>query len=316
MKIHFWGTRGSVPASLGHAAVRAKVRAALEIAVQRGLPEFADIDAFIDELPFAVRGTYGANTSCVQVDAGGPEYLICDAGTGLRDFGNAMLAAHGGAPQTYHIFLSHLHWDHIQGLPFFVPAYIPDNRIVFHSGHAEAETALRVQHASPFFPVDFDELGAEIEFRRVHDGGNLAVGDVDVSVLRLRHPGDSFGYAFAHRGRRVVYATDNEHTHEPTDPKHPLHRFVQDADLLIFDAQYTYAEAATSKRDWGHSSNMAAVEVAAAQGVRRLALFHQEPGQSDAMLDKFLAQTRHFAELAEGGTPEVFMAYDGLRIEV
>jgi phosphoribosyl 1,2-cyclic phosphodiesterase len=121
MRITFWGTRGSLPAPLSAHDVRAKVLTALQLARSHHFADEQAVEAFIEhDLPFDVKGTFGGNTSCVQLDAGGSEYVVCDAGSGLRVFGNAMLEKHGyGAPQTYHIFMSHLHWDHIMGFPFF-----------------------------------------------------------------------------------------------------------------------------------------------------------------------------------------------------
>ena len=123
---------------------------------------------------FPVAGTYGGHTSCVEIETGGPEYVLCDLGSGVRPFGQAALARHGpGSPQTYHIFMSHVHWDHIMGLPFFTPAYIPGNRVCIYGGHAGLEAALRRQQEQPSFPVDFSTLRADIEFVHLEPGQAL-----------------------------------------------------------------------------------------------------------------------------------------------
>ena len=145
MRVRFWGTRGSLPVALTAAGVRDKLLANLRAARDRPLASEADLEAILASLPFAVAGTYGGHSSCVQIETGSPDYLVCDMGSGLRPFGQAAMARRGGAPQTFHIFVSHLHWDHIMGLPFFVPAFIPGNRVVFYGGHANLESALRRQ---------------------------------------------------------------------------------------------------------------------------------------------------------------------------
>src|SRR6266849_5959568 len=136
-RVRFWGTRGSLPVALTAATVRRKLMTALRAASGRVFTSDAAIEAYIDGLGFPVSGTYGGHTSCVEIETGGSEYVLCDLGSGVRPFGQAAIARHGpGSPQTYHIFVSHVHWDHIMGLPFFTPAYIPGNRIFIYGGHA------------------------------------------------------------------------------------------------------------------------------------------------------------------------------------
>ena len=150
MKLRCWGTRGSIPVSLTAPDVRAKIVRALEGAQGRNLSHPGAIAAYVDSLGFDVAGTFGGHSSCAQIETGGSEHFILDLGTGVRPLGAHMLARYGAAvPQTYHVFLSHLHWDHIMGLPFFTPVYIPGNRIVVHSCHPHAEAALRRQQAEP-----------------------------------------------------------------------------------------------------------------------------------------------------------------------
>ena len=188
LRVRFWGTRGSLPAPLRAQAVRAKIRDALLAARGRALETEQAIDAFIDSsLPFSVRGTFGGNTSCVEIITGGDEYVICDLGTGVREFGNRVLREHGpGRKHTYNIFLSHPHWDHIMGFPFFAPAYIPGNRICIYGCHDVLREALRTQHSAPWFPVDFHSLGSSIEFITLEPAPHLrssrSFGHLDQTV--------------------------------------------------------------------------------------------------------------------------------------
>ena len=154
-RVRFWGTRGSLPVALTAAGVRDKLRGVLRAARGRRIATDADIERLLDSLPFALAGTYGGHTSCVEIDTGGPEYVLCDLGSGVRPFGQAAMARARASAQTYHVFMSHLHWDHIMGLPFFAPAFIPGNRVVIYGSHRELESALRRQQDPPSFPVDF-----------------------------------------------------------------------------------------------------------------------------------------------------------------
>ena len=171
------------------------------------------IDAFIDSaLPFSVRGTFGGNTSCVEIITGGDEYVICDLGTGVREFGNRVLRQHGpDRKHTFNIFLSHPHWDHIMGFPFFAPAYIPGNRICIYGCHAVLREALRTQHSAPWFPVDFRSLGFEHRVYHLGAGHIYEVAGLSVTSIKQFHTGDSYGYRFSQGGKSIVYSTDCEH---------------------------------------------------------------------------------------------------------
>jgi phosphoribosyl 1,2-cyclic phosphodiesterase len=314
-RVRFWGTRGSLPVALTAAGVRDKLLATLRVARGRPLDTEADLDALLASLPFAVAGTYGGHSSCVQLDTGGPDHFVCDMGSGLRPFGQAATAARNGAAQTFHIFMSHLHWDHIMGLPFFVPAFIPGNRVVIYGSHVELEAALRRQQDKPSFPVDFRIFGATMEFVHLEPGRRHEIAGVGVTPMLQRHAGDSYGYRFESEGKVVVYSTDSEHPLAEAEHTERFVRFFRDADLVIFDAMYSLADAISVKADWGHSSNIVGVELCQMAGVRHLCLFHHEPVFDDAAIDAVLAETRRLEEITRGATPlHVSAAFDGMDI--
>lgn len=322
MRIRFWGTRGSIPVSLDAAAVRGKIRAALLWASGRAFADDAVLDRFLDnELGFATSGTFGGNSSCVQIDGGGGEYLVCDAGSGLREFGaHAMAEASSGQPLVFNLLLSHVHWDHICGFPFFAPAYIPGNLIRIYGCHdveGVLREALKRQQSFPCFPVDFERLGATIEFVTLDPGRACEIAGFKVTTHPQRHPFDSYGFRFERNGRAAVYSTDSEHKEESIGASYPQVGFFRGADAVIFDAQYSFAEAIWTKEDWGHSSNIVGVEICHLAGAKRLVLFHHDPALDDAALVTMLQETIRFEALTRRGDPlEVLAAYDGLVIEL
>ena len=314
--VRFWGTRGSLPVALTAAGLRARLREVLRAARGQPLDSDADIDRLLARLPFALAGTYGGHSSCVQILADGGDWLVCDMGSGLRALGQAAMAQRAGKPQTFHIFMSHLHWDHIMGLPFFVPAFIPGNRVFIYGSHAELEMALRRQQEPPSFPVGFDTIfEGRVQFVHLEPGVAHEVAGMRVTTMLQRHAGDSYGYRFEAHGKVLVYSTDSEHP--LADPAH-TERFVQffrDADLVIFDAMYSLADAISVKADWGHSSNVVGVELCQLAGARHLCMTHHEPVFDDAAIEAMLAETRRLEEITRNGPAlRISAAYDGLDI--
>ncbi|HSE95791.1 MAG TPA: MBL fold metallo-hydrolase [Methylomirabilota bacterium] len=317
MLVRFWGTRGSIPVALTSPVVQQKLVAALVQAANRGLDTEEKARAFVDrELDFAVSHTFGGNTSCVEIDTGEGEYVLCDLGTGARVFGNTVLARHGpGRGQTYHVFMSHFHWDHISGFPFFMPAYLAGNRIRIHGCHAGLADAFRRQHGAPSFPVDFAQLGASIEFVPLEPGRGYDIGGLHVTAKRQRHSGDSYAYRFERDGKTLVYSTDSEHKLEDTAATREFVEFFRDADLVIFDAMYSLADAVSIREDWGHSSNVVGVELCQLARVKHLCLFHHEPVHDDDRIAAILRETRRLEEITRRDHPlRVSAAYDGMEI--
>lgn len=315
--VHFWGTRGSLPIAMTADSVRAKLRRALEAANGRSFADDAERDAFIDTLPFDVAGTFGGHSSCVEIVTDSPSHFICDLGSGARPLGQAKIMQFGPAKgQTYHVFMSHLHWDHLMGFPFFVPMYIPGNRIVFHGCHARLEEAVRLQMSEPCFPVPYAMAGAKIEYDIMEPGKTYEIDGLSVTPKLQIHAGDSYGYRFEQGGHTVVYSTDSEHKLENVEEFDSFAAFFAKADLVIFDAMYSLADAISVKADWGHSSNMVGVELCHAGGARRLALFHHEPVNDDTKLCELLQESRRLEEIYRPGEDklEIISAYDGLQV--
>jgi phosphoribosyl 1,2-cyclic phosphodiesterase len=264
-----------------------------------------------------VSHTFGGHTSCVELETGSDEYFVCDMGSGARAFGEHVLARQAGRPATVNVFMSHVHWDHIMGFPFFGPAYVPGTRIRIHGCHDILERAFRLQQSAPCFPVEFDHLAAKIEFVKLVPGRPAQVSGLQVTGQLQRHSGDSYGFRFEHGGRSLVYTTDSEHKLEDRVQTEAIVAFFRDADLVIFDAMYSLAEAISVKEDWGHSSNVVGVELCQMARVKHLVLFHHEPANSDAAIETALRDARRLEELTRGATAlRVSAAHDGLEIDL
>ncbi|MGE0545964.1 MAG: MBL fold metallo-hydrolase [Kofleriaceae bacterium] len=231
--------------------------------------------------------TAGGNTACLEVCAGETR-IILDAGTGLRTLGDERMA---NGPRHSTILLSHLHWDHIAGLPFFTPIYVPGHRVEIASGPngvMPLADSIRSVFRAPFFPVDFEDVAPRISTRELRAHEPFTIGDITITMAKLNHPDPVYGFRLEHNGHSIVYATDTEHF-SCVDPA--LSKLAAGADILIYDAQYT-PEEYPLKVGWGHSTWLAGADLARAAGVPQLVLFHHDPNRSDAALASLEAAAR------------------------
>ncbi len=319
MQVRFWGTRGSLPVSMRGDSLELRIQEVLRLSNGKRFKDDEEIARFVrQELPFSLRHGYGGSSSCVEIVTDTEEAVLCDMGSGLREFVQHKLSNKElGKPGVYHFFVSHVHWDHIMGFPFFTPAYIPGNKIVIHGCHDILESALRRQHSDPGFPVDWEYLGADITFAPMQPGETVQVAGLEVSATLQRHHGDSYGYRFDRRGKSVIYSTDGEHQLDEFSAIDRYIDFIRDADLVIFDAMYSLAEMSTVKEDWGHSSNIVGVDLCRRAGVDHYCMFHHEPIYSDNMIDRVLKETIRYEELTrEDRVLKVSSAYDGLVLDL
>jgi phosphoribosyl 1,2-cyclic phosphodiesterase len=246
----------------------------------------------------------------------------------MRELGMSLVGENDG-PLQAHLFFSHMHWDHIQGFPFFVPAYSEKSQLnvyVAVPGQDRVKQLLHGQMSSDYFPVRFSDLGARIRSRSFEDQ-KVTVDGVTVTCFEQTHPGTSYAYAFEKAGTKVVYATDNEldlvleNRQASLDDPSVLRQappdfldFIKDADLLIADGQYTDEEY-PEKVGWGHARANTIVDVAAAANVRQCAIFHHDPMHSDSIIDKVIDQGRERAK-ANGAELTLFGAREGLQIKL
>jgi len=273
-QIKFWGVRGSIPCP-GSETVR-----------------------------------YGGNTSCVEMQVG-RERLIFDGGTGLRILGQSLMTE---SPVKAHLFFSHSHWDHIQGFPFFIPAFIRGNTFKIYgipsANGATIKQTLHDQMLHPNFPVPLQIMRADLEFYDLEMGETLHYGDVSVETRPLNHPGEAVGYRVNWQGLSAAYITDTEHFPDRLDDN--VLALVRQADVMIIDATYTdeeYNDPKYSKVGWGHSTWQQAVKIAQASQVKQLVLFHHDPAHNDDFLDRIGEEARKIF-------PETILAQEGLSIEL
>lgn len=318
MIVRFWGTRGVLPVAPTAEQIRTKIANALLAANGLALKSREDIARFIEEnLTFAGRSTYGGATSCVEIESGEVAYFVCDMGTGLREFGlDALGRRQGRKGGRFNIFLSHLHWDHIMGLPFFLPATDPSVEIIIHSCHPNAEKALRRQQEEISFHRPFESWEADFRFVTLCAGNDYDIDGLTVSAVAQDHPGGSYGYRFTDRhGRSVVYSTDCEHNIDDMYREDAFVAFFDSADLVVADTMYSLAATSSTKENWGHSSNLVAIDLCHQAGARRLALFHHDPLHDDDDLQRLHEDSVRYEALSREDRPlEVLCAYDGLEV--
>jgi phosphoribosyl 1,2-cyclic phosphodiesterase len=317
MHITFWGTRGSLPTALSATTLQHKIRQAL--LGSRGLDttDPQAVDQYIARLPPAIQHTAGGNTPCIELRSA-QQTLLLDAGSGLRLLGLELLHQ-GKANGQLHldIVITHTHWDHIQGFPFFAPAFIPGNSITFHSPFPDLAERLIQQQHTHFFPVPVSYMRASLAFNTLPVEQWSRIGNLHLYPLRLEHPGGAYGYRILDDRCCIVCATDSEYKRVDATSTAKYRQFFQDADLLIFDAQYSLSEV-LDKYDWGHSSSLMGAEFARRANVKRLALFHHDPTSSDEKI--WAAKEQAEAYLRQCPPPssrcEVLVAYDGFQLTV
>ena len=321
MRVRFWGTRGSMPVSLTWRDLRDRLALVLVRGHARHLDTLDKASAFVDEeLDFSLSHTYGGHSSCVEFmpSVEMPDrYFVCDMGSGARPFGAHVLARQSGRKATINVFMSHMHWDHIMGFPFFGPAYVPGSRIRIYGCHEALEYAFRLQQEPPCFPVPFSQLAASIEFVALEPDRVHEIDGVRVTATRQFHSGDSYGFRFEAGARSFVYTTDSEHKLQDNRETRRIVDFFRHADLVVFDAMFSLAEAISVKADWGHSSNVVGVELCQMAHAKKLALFHHEPANDDRAIERILRESRRLEELTRDMHKlEVVAAYDGLEIDL
>ncbi len=316
MKIVFWGVRGSLPAPLSNAEMREKIRNALKGAKGLNLSDDSEIEKYVERLQFCEKSTVGGNTSCVEV-RGKETLIILDAGSGLRNLGTSLLARNLATNDTdIHILISHTHWDHIMGFPFFAPAFIPSNRIFIYGCHSNMKERFLNLFHHHHFPINLEALRAEVNFVYFSEQEQIEIGEFKISSMPLHHPGISYAYRISDGKASLIYATDGEYRDLTEDALESYLKFFGNSQLIIFDSQFTLEET-MRKEGWGHSSSLVGVDFALKSNIERLALYHHEPSYDDCKLKEITDKTkRYFKLIGDGKKLDIFLAQEGLEVEI
>jgi phosphoribosyl 1,2-cyclic phosphodiesterase len=317
MKVKFWGVRGSLPAPIRPPEIEEKICQALKGARGIDLDDEEAVSGYVRSLPYYRRGTTGGNTSCVEIRGDRTE-IILDAGSGIRQLGlDLRQTSSGSGKATIHLLMSHTHWDHIMGFPFFGPAYAPGNRIFIYARHPHIRQRFQDQHHPDHFPVTLETMLADVEFVHLENDDKIPIGEFTVSTMPLRHPGGSYAYKVEKDGRSFVYATDGEYKGLLPATMDQYVAFYADSEALVFDAQFTLEEA-MEKEGWGHSSSLVGVDLALKANIKRLILFHHEPSYTDEKLQEIYDKTVRYYEARRRGRNnlEILLAREGLELDI
>ena len=310
MKLRFWGVRGSHPRPLTPEDVRNKITAVVERIRPEDLSDVEHRRRFLSNLPNWLFGTPGGNTPCVQVECPNTPVILLDAGTGIQSY-SAQLGKKLKRPHHFHVFFTHFHYDHVQGLPFFSGLYHPESHVHFYSPVAGLKDILFNQMRHPFFPIEMDSsFVTNTHFHELTDMP-VRIGEAEIRWRELNHPGGAYGYRVSHKGSSVVYATDIELLETDFHRTDENRAFFGNAQCLVMDTQYTLGEA-IEKYNWGHSSFAHGVEFAGSWGFKQLYLFHHEPLYDDKKLYGNLQSARWYAERIGRDELKVDLAEEGV----
>jgi phosphoribosyl 1,2-cyclic phosphodiesterase len=296
LSVHLWGIRGSLPAPHTPEQVHHKLVETLRL-FDTKRSEIKDLDRFAENLPIDLGRGFGGHTACIEVTSPKAR-LVLDAGSGIRCLGEKlMLEASGAGRGVVHILMTHFHWDHLIGLPFFVPIFVPGNTIHFYAVQDDLEDNIRRVFRKPNFPVEFDRLPSKIIFHKIEARQPLRFEDITVTPYQLDHPDPCWGYRMEHAGKVFSHCVDSECrrvTREAMGPDLPLY---QNVDLMTFDAQYTFLEAA-ERINWGHASGPIGVDIGMREHVKKMLFIHHDPAAPDAKIMEAERQTREYYESA------------------
>jgi phosphoribosyl 1,2-cyclic phosphodiesterase len=296
MKLKLWGIRGSLPTPHPPQEYREILHHILNM-YDQSRSKFKTPSAFLENLGPETVGGFGGHTSCVEIKSG-ENSLIIDGGSGIRRLAERLLLGRLGMGKgEAHILLTHFHWDHLIGLPFFVPIFIPGNTIHFYSPHTDLEENIRIMFRKPNFPVDFENLGAKIVFHTLKPRETTKFWDLNVTPYRLDHPDPCWGYRVEKNGRVYAHCVDSEMTRVSRADLADDLGLYQNVDIALMDAQYTFVEA-TEKINWGHASAPVGLDLAMREGIKQVLFVHHDPAASDVRIQELERQTREYYQIA------------------
>lgn len=323
--VKIWGARGSLPSPTTPETVTTSIRDLFHEFFTQGHRSATEIEEFLGSLPQHKLGGFGGNTPCVEVRSRHTQ-LIVDGGSGIRMLGYSLMGGPCGKGKgEVHILFTHFHWDHLIGVPFFTPIFIPGNTIHVYAVQPELPEVFRVLFRKPYFPVPLENLGAKIVYHQLKPRTPTMLGEIEVTPYELDHPDPCWGYRFARGGRVYSHCVDTECTRVTREELGPDLPLYQGVDTMVFDAQYTLMET-VEKVNWGHAAASLGLDIAMREGIKRVIFMHHDPASSNEKIATAEAQARRYYEMQlksqnRAGAKKLHevdwcFGYEGLELEI
>lgn len=323
-KVKYWGVRGSLPSSPTPEQWAKDFENLMHGFFKSGFSKSEDIREYIKSLSIPQVGGFGTATTCVEI-TGKDTQIIIDGGSGIRHLSEKMMAGPAGKGKgVFHIFLTHFHWDHLIGLPFFAPHFIPGNQVHYYAVQDDLEKLIRGKFHKPYFPVPFEALGAKVSFHILEPRKPKKMGEFSVTPYQLDHPDPCWGYRVEAGGHAYAHCVDTEGTRSSPQALGPDLPLYTNADLMYFDAQYTLPELA-EKANWGHSAAQLGLDIAFREKIKHVIFAHHDPGATTGQIYELRKQTQEYYDwrlkTAESNKQKLFKvlwryAYEGLEVDL
>jgi phosphoribosyl 1,2-cyclic phosphodiesterase len=324
LRMKYWGVRGSLPAAPLPEQWMADFEHLMRQFFRSGYKDATEIKEFLATQSLPDVGGYGTATTCVEVNSP-QQQIIIDGGSGLRTLSEQMLKGPAGKGKAeIHIFLTHFHWDHLLGLPFFAPHFIKGNQIHYHAVQPNLKEMVKVKFTKPLFPVAFEHLPSNVHFHQLEPRQPLKLRDMTITPYQLDHPDPCWGYRVECGGKNYAHCVDTEGTRTTREALGPDLPLYQNADLMYFDAQYTLPELA-EKANWGHSAAQLGLDIAFRENIKQILFAHHDPGANTAQINELKAQTREYYDwkIKTSGANNVKLptvkwryAYEGMEVDL